>query len=91
MNNFFNNNTRLYTKIVIHTLSALIVADIIWLIVMIPSWSHSAADKNEYWGGLAGLHGFTIFLAFVELIVKGLAVLYLAYDFKQKNAEDMGM
>lgn len=83
------NNTKLFTKIIIHILAVLIIADIIWMCVMIPTWSHEEKDKNSFWASLQFMHGVAIFLAALELILKALILAYLAYDFKQKNPNDI--
>lgn len=80
----------MFIKIIIQTLILLCVADIVWLIVMVPTWSHTdASDKNDYWKSLSGMHTFVIIFAFLELILKGLTVAYLVYDFKTKNPEEV--
>ena len=61
-------NTKFYTKIILHILAALLVADIIWLIIIMPTWN--ATVKNDYWESISGLHSFVLFLAFVELFLK---------------------
>jgi hypothetical protein len=89
LNNFYNQNPKLFAKIIIQISALLIAFDIIWLIVMMPTWSHSDADKSEYWKSLSGIHTFAIIFAFLELIMKGLIAAYLVYDFKQKYPEEM--
>ena len=61
-------NTKFYSKIIIHILTLLVVADLIWLVIMMPTWN--ATIKNDYWESISGLHSFTLFLAFVELFLK---------------------
>ncbi len=89
LNNFYLTNTKLFTKIIIHILAILIVADVVWLIVMMPTWSHEDNDKNEYWSSLSGMHTFAIIFAFLELFLKVLILAYLAYDFKQKHPNEL--
>lgn len=89
LNNFYNQNPKLFAKIIVQILAVLIVADILWLIVMMPTWSHSAADKNENWNSLSGIHTLAKIFAFFELILKGLIAAYLVYDFKQKYPEEI--
>ena len=85
LNNFYNNNTKFFTKVIIHTLVFLILADTIWLIVMLPHWSHD--DKKDYWNSLSTLHTFVTILAFIELGLKALIVFYLFTDYKGKNSD----
>jgi hypothetical protein len=89
LNNFYNQNVKLFTKILIQMLAALGVFDLIWLIVMMPTWSHSSKDTNEHWNSLSGLHSFVTLLAFLELILKGLTVAYLFIDYKGKYPEEI--
>jgi hypothetical protein len=74
INNFYNQNPKLFTKIIVQILALLIVADLIWLIVMIPTWSHEKEDKNLYWNSLSGIHSFAIVFAFLELILKTILI-----------------
>ena len=89
LNNFYNDNTKLFTKIILHTLFILIICDLIWLIVMMPTWSHSNEKKSEFWDSLSAIHAFAIIFAFLELLIKTLTIAYLAYDFKQKNPSEL--
>jgi ABC-type sugar transport system permease subunit len=73
----------------VQILALLTVADVIWLFVMMSTWSHTAADKNEYWKSLSGMHTFALIFAFLELILKGLIMAYLVYDYKQKNPNEL--
>lgn len=70
-------------------LGVLIIADIGWLWVMIPHWSHNNKTKNEYWDSLSTIHTIVIILAFVELGIKTLTLAYLTFDFKQKNPDEL--
>jgi hypothetical protein len=66
-------------------LGFLIVADIVWMIIMLPQWSHD--EKNDYWNSLSTLHTFVKILAFTELGLKGLIAFYLFTDYKGKNSD----
>ena len=85
LNNFYNQNPKLISKIIIHLLSLLSVADIIWLIFMSGAWSHKTQDSlHLYWDSLKVMHSIIYFLAVVELILKLLLVYYLFVDYKDK-------
>jgi hypothetical protein len=85
LNNFYNENPKMFTKIIIHLLTMLILADLIWIFVMSSSWSHTKdSTSNLYWSGLSGMHTFVTILAYLELILKGLIAVYLFSDFKAK-------
>ena len=68
LNRFYLENTKFYNKIIIHLLGVLVMADIVWLIIIMPIWN--ANIKNEYWSSISGLHSFILFLAFTELFLK---------------------
>ncbi len=91
LNNFYNQNPKIFTKIIIQIITVLIVADIIWLFVMIPTWTHLINDKSDYWKSLSGMHTFVIVFAFFELILKGLITAYLVYDYNQKNPQELSI
>ncbi len=56
---------------------------------MLNTWTHKSTDTNVYWNSLSTMHTFVIILAFLELILKGLIVAYLVYDFKHKNPNEL--
>ena len=87
--NFYNSYPQICSKIIIHLLTLLIIADIIWLIAFSSAWVHSKnAETNikisEYWNSLKILHGFIYFIAILEVIFKGLLLYYLFEDYKGK-------
>lgn len=87
--NFYNSYPKICSKIIIHLLVLLIIADIIWLIAFSSAWVHSKnAETNvkisEYWNSLKILHGFIYFIAILEVIFKGLLLYYLFEDYKGK-------
>jgi hypothetical protein len=85
LNNFYKDNPKLFTKIIIQMLAVLVVADLIWIIVMSGAWSHDEENnKYPYWQAIEGMHTFGIVMAYLELILKGLFIVYLGYDFKGK-------
>jgi len=87
--NFYNSYPKICSKIIIHLLVLLIIADIIWLIAFSYAWVHSKnAETNvkisEYWNSLKILHGFIYFIAILEVIFKGLLLYYLFEDYRGK-------
>lgn len=88
LGNFYNQNPQITSKIIIHILLLLIIADIIWIIAMSGAWSHSntdtSSDIGKYWDSLYSIHTFVYVLAFFELILKGLLIYYLFVDYKDK-------
>jgi hypothetical protein len=80
----------MFTKIIIHMLSVLIIADLVWIIVISSVWTHDQiSDKNAFWNGLEGMQTFVVIMAYLEFILKGLAVFYLVSDFRAKYPNDL--
>lgn len=89
--NYYRENPKFYSKIIIHLMAALMVIDVFWLIIIMPYWSSTQGGKNQYWESLSGVHSFAIFLAFIEILLKGgvLAVFFLDYKSKHDVADLM--
>ena len=83
-------NQKLFGKIILHLLIVGLVADLIWMIVMLPYWSKDY--QNTYWESLGGLRVFIIILAFLEFFIKG-AIGYFIFSgyqsFCQGHYEDL--
>jgi len=86
LNRYYVENPKFYTKIIVHILVVLVIADIFWMIIIMPYWNSDI--KNDAWKRLSGIHSFVIFLAFIQLILKGGILGILGYDYKQKNPEN---
>ena len=93
LTNFYNQNPKVTTKIIIQILSLLIIADIVWIILYSSAWEHSSENSaqkknlkedNEFWDSLSFIHSTVYFLAYVELILKCCLLYYLIADFKEK-------
>jgi hypothetical protein len=86
-NNYFKSDGQYFSKILIHLIVIMSIADVLWLIIWQPYWGSDSDDKNVSWDSISGIHGFVIFLAYLELLVKiGLiAVLFTNY---KKNYPD---
>jgi len=89
--NYYRENPKFFSKIVIHLMAGLLVIDVFWLIIIMPYWNSSLGGKNKYWDSLSGVHSFAIFMAFVEIALKGgvLAIFFLDYKSKHDIAELM--
>ena len=61
----------------------MILIDMLWLIIIIPLWTPRFDMKNDYWGSLSGIHCFTLFIAFLELIDKSAILILFVLDFKK--------
>jgi hypothetical protein len=78
----------MFTKVIIQLVAVLIIADILWMFIQMPLLSHERAN-NVYWDSLSGIHTLVKILAFLELIVKGLILVYLGIDYKNKNPQEL--
>ena len=95
LTNFYNQTPQVTTKIIIQIMILLSVADIIWISLFSGAWVHDSEEQTgseapkyllDFWNSLWFLHGFVYFLAYVELILKGLLLYYLIVDYKGKYA-----
>ena len=72
------------------------IPDILWIIYFSGAWRHlskeerakinvgDAEDLVTFWDSLWFIHGLVYFLAFIELILKGLLLYYLILDYNGK-------
>ena len=91
LTNFYNQNPKATTKIIIQMLTVLIFADIIWIILFSTAWEHndetqekSSDGDNQFWDSLWFVHKIVYILAYLELILKAFLLYYLMADFKEK-------
>lgn len=70
---YFRENPQYFTGLLFVLHSSAIIADIIWMIMMIPSWS-SDESANPMWKSLNFVHSLTVILSFIELTIKGVIV-----------------
>ena len=92
LTNFYNQNPKATTKIIIQMLTALIFADIVWIILFSSAWEHNSESKKDskswgneqFWDSLWLVHKIVYILAYLELILKAFLLYYLIADFKEK-------
>ena len=93
LTNFYNQNPKATTKIIIQMLSVLILADIVWIFLFSSAWEHDIEDKEKkktaekeevFWESLWFIHALVYILAYIEVILKGFLLYYLIADFKEK-------
>ena len=91
LTNFYNQNPKATTKIIIQILLILIIADLVWIILFSSAWEHgenseekSSEENNIFWNSLWFIHKIVYILAYVELLLKGFLLYYLIADFKEK-------
>ncbi len=92
LTNFYNQNPKATTKIIIQMLTVLLFADIVWIILFSSAWEHnndsedskSSEGESVFWDSLWLVHKIVYILAYIELILKGFLLYYLIVDFKEK-------
>ena len=93
LTNFYNQNPKATTKIIIQILIILTLADIVWIYLFSSAWEHddesedkskSSKDDNQFWDSLWFIHKIVYVFAYVELILKCCLIYYLIADFKEK-------
>ena len=96
LTNFYNQNPKATTKIIIQMLTILILADIVWIILFSSAWEHGNEEEEEqkksknaekeevFWDSLWFIHKIVYILAYIEVILKGFLLYYLIADFKEK-------
>ena len=96
LDNFYNSSPKVTTKIIIQIFGILTIIDILWIIYFSGAWTHLSKEERakmdigdsedviNYWDSLWFIHGLVYFLAFIELILKGLLLYYLIMDYYGK-------
>ena len=92
LTNFYNQNPKATTKIIIQMLTILFLADIVWIALFSSAWEHNSESDNSksnegeslFWDSLWFIHKIVYVLAYIELLVKGFLLYYLIVDFKEK-------
>lgn len=84
MSIYYKQNQQTTLKISIQLLSCALLIDIIWVVIMSFVWQHNS-DDSDYWNSLSWMHKMVYFLAFFEMIAKGIAILLLVKEYKLKN------
>ena len=92
LTNFYNQNPKATTKIIIQMLTILFLADIVWIVLFSSAWAHNSESDNSksnegeslFWDSLWFIHKIVYVLAYIELLVKGFLLYYLIVDFKEK-------
>jgi len=93
LTNFYNQNSKATTKIIIQMITILILADVIWILLFSTAWEHGGEDAqiktaegdHQFWESLWFIHKIVYILAYVELILKGFLLYYLFADYKAKH------
>jgi hypothetical protein len=96
LDNFYNRAPKVTSKIIIQIFFILSIPDILWIIYFSGAWRHLSKEERAkinvgdsedivtFWDSLWFIHGLVYFLAFIELILKGLLLYYLILDYNGK-------
>lgn len=84
LNKFYIDNSKLYSKLLVHLIGALVLVDVLWLIIIVPFWKSETKVKNIYWESLSGIHTFAIFISFLEILNKGAMLFVILNDFNKR-------
>ena len=85
LNRKFRENPKFYCKCIIHSLTAFIVFDIVWMIIIFPYWNDSLNEKL-YSDTENTLHGWVSFFSILELIDKGIIAFLLVPVYKNYDS-----
>lgn len=86
LNNYYENNTKLFTKIIFQIVGLMIVLDLFWFIVMKTVWNKDL--DNPYWKGQSTLRAVALIFCWLQIALKGFIAFYLFVDFKGKNPNE---
>lgn len=89
VNKYYNDGPQYYVKILFQLFVVLIIVDIIWLAITLPYWGSSSKTHNDYWDSLTFVHTLAIFLAFCQIILKGIMG-YLVFDTYKQDYKEAG-
>ena len=81
LNRQFSENPGMYSKVIIHLLTGLIIIDIIWMFVMFPYWNNTQNEKI-YTRVTNHLHGWVEIFGILELLVKCCLIFFLFTIYK---------
>ena len=77
LTNFYNQNPKATTKIIIQILSILIIGDIVWIILFSSAWDHgdnseqnSSKEENIFWDSLWFIHKNCIYIGIYRIIIE---------------------
>jgi hypothetical protein len=83
---YYNKDKIKFGKLILQILCVVIIADIIWMIFMLPYYGGSQTTKE--WKYTSGLRILMIIMAFIEILIKGIIGYYIFNEYK-KNSGDV--
>ena len=64
---------------------ALLIFDLVWVFTMGSVWHGKPTHDKIIWEGFSGLHTFIITLSVINIIIRIIAIIFLALIFTQGN------
>lgn len=87
MRNYYPKDTKYFAKIILHLLTGICLADIIWMIVFIPYWNTN--NPTLAWNQIAAIRMYVIVTSFIELGIKLIIGWLIFKDYKEKHNEEI--
>ena len=82
---YYNKDKIKFGKLILQILCGIILADIIWMIFMIPYYGGSQTIKE--WKYTSGLRILMIIMSFIEILIKGIIGYYIFNEYKKNNGD----
>jgi hypothetical protein len=82
---FYKNDKIKYEKLILHILCGAILADIIWMIFMLPYYGGTQSTKE--WKYTSGLRTLMNIMAFIELLIKGVIGYFIFKEYQSNNGD----
>jgi len=80
--NFQTENKKYYSKVLIHLLLGLIMADCFWIIFISQGKSYKKTINISYLESLNSMHSFCIFLGVLEILIKAALLALITHDYR---------
>ena len=80
---FYKDDKVKYGKLILHILCGAILADVIWMIFMLPYYGSSQSTKE--WKYTSGLRTLMNIMAFIELLIKGVIGYFIFNEYQSNN------
>jgi hypothetical protein len=80
--NFSTENKKYYSKVFIHLLIGLVLADCFWFIFIYPGKSYKKSINIVYLESLNSMHSFCCFLGIFEILIKLVLFALIIYDYR---------
>ena len=82
LNKYYDDGKSYYSKIVFQILAGLCIVDLLWLTITVPYWSSDSKTHHNYWASLKFVHWFAVFLAVLQIGLKGFMAFLTLNEYK---------